>query len=129
VKRADDRALEAARAEAVAAGVDEVLIFDARDFLVEGSRSAVFLVVGGRALTPTRARGGVTSLTRDAALAACPEVVETDVRALDVAAAAEIVCLNALRGARPVVELDGSPVGSGRPGPLAARLAAALPEL
>jgi D-alanine transaminase len=129
VKRADDGALESARAEVKGAEVDEVLIFDARGFLVEGSRSAVVLGLDGRAVTPPRARGGVTSLTRDAVLAACPEVVEADVHSADVDAADEIVCLNALRGARPVVELDGAAVGSGRPGPLAARLAAALPEL
>ncbi len=129
VKRADDDALESARVEVKGAGVDEVLIFDAQGFLVEGSRSAVVLALGGRALTPPKARGGVTSLTRDAVLAGCPELEEADVRPADVAAADELVCVNALRGARPVVELDGAPVASGRPGPLAARLSAALPEL
>lgn len=129
VKSADDEALESARAEVEGAGVDEVLIFDTNGFLVEGSRSAVILGLNGRALTPPRARGGVTSLTRDTVLAACPDVVEIDIHATDVDAADEIVCLNALRGARPIIELDGAPVGSGQPGPLAARLAAALPEL
>lgn len=129
VKRADDAGLESARAEARGAGVDEVLIFDATGFLVEGGRSAVVVALDARALTPPRARGGVSSLTRDAVLAALPDVVEADVHADDVRAADEIVCLNALRGAKPVIELDGAAVGGGRPGPLAARLADALPAL
>ena len=42
--------------------------------------------------------------------------------------AREIVVANAVRGARPVVRLDGRAVGDGRPCPWARRLDAALAE-
>ncbi len=41
-------------------------------------------------------------------------------------AAQEIIAVNAVRGARPVVELDGAPVADGRPGPWSERFAEAL---
>jgi len=37
-----------------------------------------------------------------------------------------IVALNAVRGARPIVRLDGRPVGAGAPGPLAGSLQTVL---
>jgi branched-subunit amino acid aminotransferase/4-amino-4-deoxychorismate lyase len=128
-KTVGDAHLEAARAERDEAALDEALLFDAAGFLVEGTRSSVALSLAGRPCTPPATRGGVRSLAREAALRACPELCEADVHETELARADEIVCLNALRGARPVLELDGAPVGDGRPGPLAARLAAALAEL
>jgi branched-subunit amino acid aminotransferase/4-amino-4-deoxychorismate lyase len=128
-KLAGQAFLESARREVEEAGVDEVLLFDAAGFLVEGSRSAVVVSLDGRSAIPPAARGGVRSLAWSAARPACPEVAEADVHGTRLADAREIVCLNALRGVRPLLTLDGAPVGDGRPGPLAARLAAALPEL
>ena len=58
-----------------------------------------------------------------------PGIEEADLDAGALAEADELVCLNALRGARPVVELDGAAVGAGAPGALAAELAALLQEL
>ena len=44
----------------------------------------------------------------------------------ELAAADEIFTTSSIREVMPVVELDGSPVGDGRPGPAAARLQAAI---
>jgi len=126
-KRADPPALRAAREEADRSGVDEALLFDARGFLVEGARSCLVVVdAAGRARTPPLARGGVAGIARGLALERCPELVEDDVSRAALCAAREVVALNAVRGARPVVRLDGAPVGEGRPGPWARRLARAL---
>jgi len=126
-KRADPPALRAARQEAERSGVDEVLLFDPRGFLVEGARSCVAVVdAAGRARTPPLARGGVAGIARALVLERCPELAEEDVSRADLGAAREVVALNAVRGARPVVRLDGLPVGDGRPGAWARRLARAL---
>jgi D-alanine transaminase len=39
-------------------------------------------------------------------------------------AAREVIAVNAVRGPRPVVEIDGRPIGSGASGPVAAHLQA-----
>jgi len=126
-KRAEVAELASARAEAQAAGVDEALLFDAAGRLVEGARTNLALALSdGRWITPPAARGAVRGVALDAALAAGVALDARDVTRAECRGAREIVATNAVRGARPIVALDGSPVGDGRPGPLAAALAAAL---
>lgn len=116
-------AVEAARA----AGADEALLLDADGRLVEGARSNVCVVrADGALLAPDPARGGVAGVTIALVRERVPALCTADVEAAALASAREIVALNAVRGARPVVLLDGRPVGDGRPGPWAARLADAL---
>jgi D-alanine transaminase len=55
-----------------------------------------------------------------------PEIAERDVAAAELDGAHEIIALNAVRGARPITRLEDTPVGDGRAGPWAERLAAAL---
>ena len=45
-----------------------------------------------------------------------------NISASEVSRCRELIALNSVRGARPVLELDGKPVGDGRPGPRAAEL-------
>jgi branched-subunit amino acid aminotransferase/4-amino-4-deoxychorismate lyase len=127
VKWLADPFWEPIRAATRAAGADEALVFDAGGRLVEGARTSLVVVLaGGRAVTPPLARGGVAGVARAAALAALPELAEADVARAELARARELVALNAVRGARPIVALDGAPVGDGEPGAWAARLAEAL---
>ena len=126
-KRAGVAELAQARAAAEGAGVDEALLFDAAGRLVEGARTNLVLgVADGRWLTPPAARGAVRGVALEAALAAGLAIAEHDVSRAECAAAREIVATNAVRGARPILVLDGARVGDGRAGPLAAALAAAL---
>lgn len=126
-KRAGVAELAAARAEAEAAGADEALLFDAAGRLVEGAHSNLALATAdGAWVVPPAARGAVRGVALEAALAAGVALVECDVSRAECLAAREIVATNAVRGARAIVMLDAAPVGSGRPGPLAAALAAAL---
>jgi branched-chain amino acid aminotransferase len=118
---------EAARAAARAAGCDEALLYDAAGRLVEGARTALVAVLAdGRVATPSEARGGVASLAlavaRDGGFAA----PGADLDRAEIAGARELVALNAVRGAVPIVRLDGAPVGTGEPGPVAAALRAVL---
>jgi len=126
-KRSGVDALDAARAEAQSAGVDEALLFDAAGRLVEGARTNLFLALpDGHWVRPDPARGAVAGVALEVVLAADLAI---EVRDLDRSAcfrAKEIVATNAVRGARPIVALDGRVVGDGAPGPLAGALAAAL---
>jgi branched-subunit amino acid aminotransferase/4-amino-4-deoxychorismate lyase len=126
-KRADAPVLLAAREASAAAGVDEALLFDAAELLVEGAGTNLALALAdGRFVTPPFARGAVRGVGLEAALAAGVVLHEQDVARDAVAGVREIVATNAVRGARPIVLLDGRPVGDGRPGPLAAALATAI---
>lgn len=126
-KRAAVVELEQARAAADAAGADEALLFDASGHLVEGARTNLTLALAdGRFVMPRLARGAVRGVALDAALAAGVPLAETDLFRDAVLRAREIVAINAGRGARPIVVLDGVPVGDGGPGPLHACLDAAL---
>jgi branched-chain amino acid aminotransferase len=114
---------EAAFAAAREAGVDEALLLDAAGRLVEGTRSNV-IVVGpdGAPVTPALACGAQAGVARSLLLERVPLLREAEVSRAELAAAHEILATNAVRGVRPVIALDGRPVGDGKPGPWAARL-------
>jgi D-alanine transaminase len=70
----------------------------------------------------------VAGIARDVALARVAGIEEREIAAAELRSAREIVALNAVRGAKPITRVDGAPVGDGRPGAWAERLAAALAE-
>ncbi len=116
-----------ARQAARAARVHESLLFDAAEHLVEGARSNLLVhTEAGELLTPAREWGPVAGIARELVLERVPEAREGDVSSRELGAAREIIAVNAVRGARAIVRLDGAPVGEGRPGPWAKRLAAVL---
>lgn len=115
-----------AAAFAEAAGGDEALLFDRQGRLVEGSRTnLVSAGVDGRPVAPPEARGAVAGIALSI-VADRLALTRRDRSRDELPALHELVAVNAVRGARPIVELDGRPVGDGRPGPLARRLQATL---
>jgi len=119
-------ALDAARAELEAAGAEEALLYNAAGNLVEGARSNLAVALGGRWLTPPPDSGAVRGVALELAMAAVPQLKCAEISRADIAAADEIVATNAVRGAHPILQLDGRPVGAATPGPLATALARAL---
>ena len=104
-------------------GVDEALIYDAEGYLIEGTRSNLFVVTqSGELCVPDLDRGGVRGIARDLAMQSGARARARNISASDVSRCRELIALNSVRGARPVLELDGKPVGDGRPGPRAAEL-------
>ena len=128
-KRSDRSLYEAAFATAREADVDEALLFDAAGRLVEGTRSNV-IVVGrdGAVVTPALACGAQDGIARSLLLERVPLLREAEVSRAQLAAAREILATNAVRGVRPVIALDGRPVGDGKPGPWSQRLDLLLEE-
>ncbi len=115
--------------EAARAGADEALLLDAAGRLVEGARTnAIVVDAEGRLSTPPLALGAVAGIAREVLLERVPELVERVVLEPELRSAREIVVVNAVRGARAVVRLDGFSVGDGAAGPWARLLDAALAE-
>lgn len=122
-------ALTLARDVALDAGLDEALLLDAGGFLIEGAGCNVVVVPpGGAPATPPAGSGAVSGVARGVVLERVPEIEERRIPEAELRCAAEIIGMNAVRGARAITELDGAPVGEGKPGPWAARLDAALAE-
>jgi branched-subunit amino acid aminotransferase/4-amino-4-deoxychorismate lyase len=80
--------------------------------------------------TPALELGILAGVTRDTLLAAAAaegiDVREGAYRRDRLAAADEVFTSSSVREVMPVVRLDGAAVGDGTPGPLAARMQAAL---
>lgn len=107
--------------EARERSLDEVFLLDRDGYAIEGSRASLVIVdAGGGAATPDPARGGVAGLGLEVLRERAPEIRSRHLSRRDLLRAREIVAVNAVRGPRPVVRLDGRPVGDGTPGPSAA---------
>lgn len=123
-KWADRRLLE--RAAAAAPGKLPLLV-DADGAVLEASRASVFVVRGGRLLTPPTDGRILPSIARqqaiEAASAAGIEIAEERLT-LDDLRAREVFLTGSVRGVEPVRELDGAELAP--PGALSARIAAGL---
>lgn len=114
-----------AHRRAVAAGADHALLIDDQGRLGESDAANVLVVMGGTLVTPP-VEGILGGVTRDLLLeAAAARGIPVEVRHIPEAewrAADEVLLSNGLAGVTSVVTIDGAPVGTGEPGPMAARL-------
>jgi branched-chain amino acid aminotransferase len=122
-----------AQSEAVAAGADQAILLNERGFVAECSTSNIFLVVGGKLLTPSVESGILPGVTRDVvielALTLGVAVVEEEI-SLDVLHRAdEAFITNSIIEVMPITTVDGKPVGSGTVGEITEKLMRAYREL
>jgi len=113
------------RQQAIEQGAAEAILI--RDgYLMEGSASNIFIVLKGVLITPPKGPFILPGVTRDLALElarthglACEEraVTESELRSAE-----ELMLSSPTKELLPITRLDGKPVGSGKPGPLHARL-------
>lgn len=119
-------ATEAARA----AGAEEALLVDAEGRVLEGATSNVFVVRAGRLSTPPLSLGILAGITRAHVLELARELrLEVEERPLlssELGGVDELFISSSIRELVPVIRVDGQLIGSGVPGPLAARLLAAF---
>ena len=120
-----------AKQAAMAAGAYEaVLVRDGA--ITEGSTTNVFGVIDGRIYTSPRSNYILPGVTRDVVLELAHRlgfsVHEEPMFASEVSRLGELFLTGTTNDVMPVVTLDGRPVGDGRPGPVAARLYAALAD-
>jgi branched-chain amino acid aminotransferase len=122
-----------AKLEARAKGADEALLLNQSGAVAEASVANVFVVKDGRLATPSASDGALEGITRGAVLELAAEqglpAGERTLNVVDVLGADEAFLTGT--GARivPVTSLDAQPIGSGKPGPITARLVAAFAEL
>ncbi|MET0410554.1 MAG: aminotransferase class IV [Polyangiaceae bacterium] len=104
--------------QASLAGAAEALIVDARGAVVEGATSNVFMLEGGTLVTP--GAGILQGITRAEVLKAAADLglpVRFRAPSLDeLLAADEAFITSSLREMLPVVKVDGTAIGTGRPG-------------
>jgi branched-chain amino acid aminotransferase len=119
-----------ALAEARRRGADEAILLNTRGDLACASVANLWLARSGRLLTPPLAGGATAGVVRAALLAAVPRLglpaEETPLTPDDLWAADEALLTNSVRGVQALVAVDGRPIGSGQPGPLARRVLAWL---
>jgi D-alanine transaminase len=121
-----------ARQQAADLGLDEVIQHrDGR--LTEGSASNVWVVKSGTMMAPERDHwilegiryGLIESLCRNAGVTMRIGAISMD----QVRSADELMLSAATREILPIVELDGAPIGEGRPGPVYRKLRQAYDDL
>ena len=126
-KRTHQEIYERGRALARRARSDDALLVDAGGRLVEGTRTNLLVVTpDGVLATPDPALGAVAGLALEIVRERVPELTVAELDEAQVRGAAELIALNAVRGAQAIVRLNGREVSSGRPGPWAERLSELL---
>ncbi len=115
-----------AKQEARAAGVDEAICLNEKGLLAEASMSNIFLVNDGILRTSGEESGILPGITREVVLELASQLdintFEQDIRLDELFQAQEAFLTNSLMEIMPLTEIDGKPVGSGRPGSLTKRL-------
>ena len=105
---------------------DEAIMLDHQGHVAEGSSANVFAWRGGAWHTPPLEVGILGGITRRTVLDVCARhgipAVETVMWPDELRAADEVFLCSSVRELLPIVELDGQPVGTGRPGPQTTRL-------
>lgn len=123
--------------EAVDAGVDYTVSLDEQGFLAEGPTENIGIVTKGRELLVPRfdrvLRG--TTVTRVLELAQdllatgkLTRIGEADLTPREAREASEIMMFGTTFDVLPIVSYDGHPIGTGRPGPIAALLRSLLED-
>lgn len=108
-------------------GASEAVFANTRGALCEGTGSNVFLVTGGRLITPTLAAGCLAGITRELVLESSgAEEADVDLEVLS--GADEAFLTSSTRDVQPISHIDGHPLGA-CPGPRTLGAATALAEL
>src|SRR3989475_691702 len=117
-----------ARVEANLAGADEALMLNDAGNVAECTADNVFIVKHGQIFTPPVAAGALRGITRSVVFEIAAElgvkVRETDITRHDVFVADECFLTGTAAEIVPVVKADGRSIGSGKPGPITARIIA-----
>jgi branched-chain amino acid aminotransferase len=115
-------------------GAHEAILLSATGSVAEGATSNVFVVRDGSVETPALSVGILDGVTRGKVMALARDngigCREAEFMSPDVLRAAdEIFLTSAARAVLPVTQVDGRPVGAGKPGPVTQRLMALYERL
>ncbi len=122
-----------ARIEANLAGADEALMLNDAGNVAECTADNIFVIKKGRIFTPPIAAGALRGITRSVAFEVAEqlgmEIAETDITRHDVFVADECFLTGTAAEVIPVIKADGRPIGTGKPGPITARIIAGFRKL
>jgi len=112
-----------AKTEAVLAGFDEAILLTEDGHVSEGSGENIFLVEGGRLVTPPLSDNILPGVTRDTVIQLARnemgiETVERVVRRSELYLAEEVFLTGTAAHLTPVGEIDHITIGTGEPGPV-----------
>ncbi|WP_159715517.1 aminotransferase class IV [Geminicoccus flavidas] len=110
---------------ALASSANEAILLNTRGDLACATSANLFLVKDGTLVTPDIGSGVLPGITRARLMAALP-AQERPLRRDELLAADEAFLTNCLIGVRPLLSLDGQPIGTGQPGPATTRAARLL---
>jgi branched-chain amino acid aminotransferase len=106
------------------AGMDVSLMLDLDGHVTEGPGFNVFVVKGGVLFSPPE--GILMGITRQTVFELAAEhglsAREAQLTAYDLYAADEVFLTSTAGGIMPLVEIDGRPIGDGKPGPVSQRI-------
>lgn len=114
------------------AGAYEAILVDPEGVVTEATHSSLLWVRDGRLeatpegheILPGTTRGGLTRIARDAGL----PIVDGRISLEQLKGCSEVLLAGTTIEVLSICEIDGQPVGEGRPGPIARRLQAAFRE-
>jgi len=114
--------------DAKARGAEEALVLNGSGEVAEGCTSNVFLVQAGVLVTPPGSMGILLGITREHVLDLAGQagiaVEERPFSVADLVRAEEAFITSSIREIVPIVGVDGTVIGSGKPGPITRRLIA-----
>lgn len=115
-----------AKTEALLGGYDEALVMDNRGHIVEGSAENIFVVMGGKIITPLVNDNILEGITRKTILEIAKnegvEVVERSIDRSEIYKADEIFLTGTGAKISPVIDVDSYVIGDGNVGPISNRL-------
>ncbi|TMB99969.1 MAG: branched-chain amino acid transaminase [Chloroflexi bacterium] len=116
-----------AKTEAQLSGFDEAIMLDERGHISEGSGENIFIIQGGKLITPPPSSNILVGITRDTVMTLAQEefameTVERDIDRTELYTSDECFMTGTAAHVTPVVELDRRPIGNGRMGPVTGRL-------
>ena len=121
-----------AKIEAVDAGVAEAIMLNANGNVAECTGDNIFIVTGGRVVTPPTSAGILVGITRGVVMMLAGRLgipqAEKDITPDDLYAADECFLTGTAAEVIAVTKIDGRPIGDGRAGPITTRLLKAFGE-
>ncbi len=118
--------------EAVRAGYDEAIMLNHRGLVSEGPAENLFLVRDGKLVTPPLSADILDGVTRAHIRALAEDLgipyEERDIPRVELYAADEMFFCGTGVEVEPITRVDGRPVGTGEPGPIAVKLRDALQD-
>lgn len=108
------------------AGYDEAILLSGNGYLAEGPGENLFLVRGGKLVTPGTSADILGGITRDTIIEIAKdkgiEVVERDIHREEIYVADEAFFCGTAAEVTPIVNVDGISVGDGKKGPVTSSL-------